>query len=537
MSKTTNNKKPGAKKIICVIAAIVAAAAVIFLAAFNMVLDNGAMDRSMTAIESENYSVSIADMEYFYRSVANNYISMLNSYGMSSYISIDSSTSHKLQDCSLGDGTWFDFFLSMTKTEVEKLLTCAEAARAEGITLDDEDYAAIDDEIESIIGSAESYGYSFKEYLSAVYGNSVNEKVIRECLELQLLYSAYIEAHVDAADTSDAALEELYDAEASDIVEYLQFTFDYNDFIADEEDEDEETADTAESTDTEETTDERTAFTTTDVDEAKKKAEDDANALFEDIAAASTLEERRAIFDDFIKTYLTETFGLSDEDYEENKDNFLTTSTYKEDDEMLEWMFGDDTVAGEYKLIAEDETADDDDETAELGKTYTVVLLTETAHRDVSLATADIRHILFSDDDYEDDTKANEVLAELRAVLDSGDQDKFEEEFARLAAEYSADTSNKNDGGLMEDLSKGSTVDEFDEWVFGGEHTVGDLDIVKTEDYGWHIVYFEAEGLPAWKNTLISSIEADAESAAETAAKEAYSTTSDDSKMSKWIDA
>lgn len=547
MSKTTNTKKTGAKKIICVIAAIAVTAAVIFLAAFNMVLDNGTLNRSMTAMKSENYTVSVAEMEYFYRTVANSYITMLNNYGMSSYISIDSSTSHKLQDCSMGDGTWFDFFLDMTKSEVTKLLSCVEAARAEGITLDDEAKTSIDEEIENIAGTAESYGYSLKEYITAVYGNSVNEKTIRDCLELQLIYEAYIEAHVDAADTSDARLEEEYDAEKSNIVDYMTFTFDYNDFLADE-DEDEESTSEATDTTTDESSDEeeRTAFTTTDVAEAKKKAEDDANALADALGNAASVEDKKTIFDNFIKDYLTGDFGLSDEDYEDNKDNFTVSATYTESNETLEWAFAgfrsddDDSTekraAGDVILFEEDEEADEDDENAELGKTYTVVLLLETSHRDESLATADIRHILFSDDDYEDDTKANEVLAELQNVL-ANDPDKFEEEFARLAAEYSGDTSNKNDGGLMEDLSKGSTVDEFDDWVFGGEHKAGDLGIVKTEDYGWHIVYFEAEGLPTWKNTLISDIEADAQTEAENSAEEAHSVTADDDKMSKWIDA
>ncbi len=528
MSKTTNNKKPGAKKIICAVAAIVVTAAVIFLAAFNLVLDNGSLDRSMTAMKSENYNVSVAEMEYFYRTVANSYISMLNSYGMSSYISIDSSTSHKLQNCTMGDGTWFDFFLDMTKSEVTKILTCAEAARAEGITLDDEALASIDEEIANITGTAESYGYSFKEYLNAVYGGAVNEQVIRDCLELQLLYSAYVSDHVDKADTDDATLEKEYDAEASDIVEYMSFTFDYNDFLADEDEEDDES------------TEENKAFSTTNVKEAQDKAVNDANDLYTDLKAANDLEAKKKIFNDFIKEYLTGTFGLSDEDYEKNKDNFTLTSKRSSDDETIKWAFGtedDVRTAGDINSFVEKEELGDDESDKEAGEIYTVVLLTETAHRDDSLATADIRHILFSDDDYEDDTKANEILAELKAVLDSGDHDAFEEKFASLAAEYSGDSSNKNNGGLMEELAKGTTVDEFDEWVFGGEHKAGDLGIVKTEDYGWHIVYFEAEGLPAWKNTLISEIEANAQTEAENNAKEAYSVSSDDNKMSKWIDA
>ena len=89
----------------------------------------------------------------------------------------------------------------------------------------------------------------------------------------------------------------------------------------------------------------------------------------------------------------------------------------------------------------------------------------------------------------------------------------------------------------MEDLAEGSTVTEFNDWVFCGENTKGSLGIVETEKYGWHVVYFEDEGLPAWKNDIISKIESDARSEAETKASETYTVTQDDNKMSKWIDA
>ena len=114
-----NNKKSGGKKILCWIVAIVIVAAVVSLALFNQALDSGWLDRSMDAMKTENFSVSIAGMEYFYRTVANSYISMYQSYGMSSYINIDSSISHKKQQCSMTQsGTWFDFFLATTKAEI-----------------------------------------------------------------------------------------------------------------------------------------------------------------------------------------------------------------------------------------------------------------------------------------------------------------------------------------------------------------------------------------------------------------------------------
>ena len=40
-------------------------------------------------------------------------------------------------------------------------------------------------------------------------------------------------------------------------------------------------------------------------------------------------------------------------------------------------------------------------------------------------------------------------------------------------------------------------VEEFENWIYG-ERTPGDCEIVETT-YGYHVVYFIGDGLPAWK--------------------------------------
>ena len=40
-------------------------------------------------------------------------------------------------------------------------------------------------------------------------------------------------------------------------------------------------------------------------------------------------------------------------------------------------------------------------------------------------------------------------------------------------------------------------VTEFENWIYG-ERTKGDCEIVETT-YGYHVVYFVGDGLPAWK--------------------------------------
>ena len=476
------------------------------------------------AVKTENYSLSVTDMTYYFRTVYHSYVSMLESYGLSDYIVIDRSKSLKEQECTMAsEGTWYDFFLTMTISEVEKLLACAEQAKASGIALTEEDHSIIETSVAKFDEYADDAGVTTEEYLEALYGKKVTADTLRKHFELQQLYQKYISLAEQLADTSDGTVERIYAADSKqyDTAEYISFTFDFNDLYLEEGEQIDEPGD---------------AFLTKDRDEAVKKSREDAGKLKADLDLADTLEERQKIFEEFLKDYLTDEFGLTDAEYEAQKDSFIKTATYTKNDETLVWAFDEHTKAGDVKMFTEKEEhehEEGDDESA-LAEIYTVVLITREAGRDESMATADVRHILFSKDDYEDDTKAKEVLAELEKLV--GD-DGFTAKFEELAKEYSADTSNKDKGGLMEDCYKGQFVTEFDEWVFGGENAEGSLGIVKTEDYGWHIVYIEKEGLPTWKNTIINEIEADARSEAETKAADTYTVTQDDNKMSKWIDA
>jgi len=86
--------------------------------------------------------------------------------------------------------------------------------------------------------------------------------------------------------------------------------------------------------------------------------------------------------------------------------------------------------------------------------------------------------------------KASHILVDSEAkAKDVKEKLQAGEDFAKLAKEYSTDTSNKDQGGELGYFSKGSMVPEFEEAAFS--LGVGEIsDPVKT-DYGYHIIKVE----------------------------------------------
>lgn len=526
--ETVNNTEyeaaPKNTKLITTIATAAIACILVACLVLSAVVNTGILLRSRNVAKTDNFSASGSVAAYLIYSQAQEMAALYQQYGMNYSVAqiLDSS---------------FDSMAENTMSQLRQMLILSEYAKKNNISLSDDDKEAIDSYIGSIAEAASSNLYSTGAYIKLMYGAGVNEKDIREALELNYLANAAykaLEKEFEAQVTEDAVKK--YMDEHVDqfyMVDYLSYTFTA-----------ELTAAGAEATE-----EEKAAY------EADKTA---LKALAEKLAAAKTADEFKAAAADYIvNTVASETFdelyakealteapaedvlkadkanvlalvlkSLTSEDevkFEKSADDaynnaleeifdelctdaetaytdLVSEGVYHyapdtEEDKIAEidkWLFDETTKAGDTKVI----TSEGDKKS-----TYTAYLMTETSHLDES-ETKDVAHILvqFESKKPTDEEKAaakaeaEQILADFLA----GEQTK--DAFEKLGNEKTDDSNV-----IYEGVYEGQMVAEFEDWCFDEARKTGDTGIVETE-YGYHVMYFIGEGKLAWENTAHAGV-------------------------------
>ncbi len=435
------------------------------------------------AVKSKSYNITLPIMTYLFNY---NYKSYVDNYGTyMTYYGFDSTKDLKEQYYNEESGqTWYDYFMDMTKQYIEQTLIMAEAAKENGVELDESDNKTIEETITSLQSAASANSQTAEQYISSYYGSGVTESDIRECLKLTTLAQKYYNQLHDGYKYTDEDYEKFYEENKTSYLyaDFLSFSFDF-------------TAETVSG--------EESAEVSVNAEEKQK-----AKSYAEDLAKCKTAEE----FKDYITKYLkanpdlvhTESSAASDESSAETSvsekeldaaiqtqvDAALTSKyTYEVTSEAGKWVFEDGRKQNETKII---EGTDN----------YTVIMMVKPAYRDESI-NKNVRHILLSTETYGTEDKAKAKADEVYAEWKKGD--KTEDSFAKLAEKYSSDPGSSNNGGLYENVSEGQMVTEFNDWVFDKSRKKGDTGIVKTS-YGYHIMYFSGDSDAAWKVSVDSAM-------------------------------
>lgn len=426
----------------------------------------GLLLRASAPLSSANFKVDGAMLTYFYRT---SYYSFVSSMGDSISYFLDTSKPLKSQQFVDGQQTWHDYLLTSATAQAKEMLVLAEAAKAAGMSLDDEDNAALEENMAALEASAKSYNYpSVDAFVAAQYGEGLKEKDIRRCIELSLLASKYSAKMQDDIVIADGEVETYFNEHQADYtyVDLRQYTFSAG--VAAEGE----------------------GVT----DEQKNQMKADLKKHAEALAECKTA----VAFDAYLTKYMKDNAAstgkgeITEDNIKSNLEQNVYSAYAARDTEQGKWAFDASRKAGDTTVIADDEKI-----------SYTVVLLERPTYR-MEDTTRNVRHILFQIANHTDaagaKAEAERVLAEWEASA------KTEEAFAELANKYSEDPGSNTAGGLYENVAEDEMVAEFDAWIYDETRKAGDVAIVESASTGAHILYFVGEGAPVWEVQVRNTI-------------------------------
>jgi hypothetical protein len=487
--------------------------AILLLLAWFLCWFFGVFLRTSTAVSvADGSKVSVAEYEYYYRSMYNYYYTMSKQYEeyYSSYYGtgagkmftgFDSTLSPENQeytsstlDSKYGDNpTWADYFES-TAIDTSRIYTALwEMAKDKGYTLTKTEQSEIDSYVKQLRETAADDDYSLDAYLRNQYGKGMTENLLRKIYEKQTLASDYLDdvksGYSDAVTT--AQIQAIYDKTPYEYnnVSYKVYSF---------------TSDAAENTDSTSYTDaELKTMTEQNNTDTEAKAQTMLDAIT-DSASFDTLAYNNSA-DDVKEYYKDSTYTLmSGYDYSTIKSALNATAA--------KWITSTDRKTGDKKMFTISNSS--------TGTVSCYVVYIETpGARDDTLQPVNVRSILFavSDDTTSTtsssskthtDAQAKALAEKYYAKWKSGKA--TEATFKSYASKYSEDSNTSDNGGLIEDIYKTGNTTTYDQnlinWCYTSGRKAGDSGIIQTSS-GYQILYCtKVSKLTKWQATIRDSI-------------------------------
>lgn len=415
------------KRILIVAAAVVVIAAIVFLG----MVSTGFFAKHGTAAVAAGHNLTAAEVNYFYNTAYSNNSSTM-SYFVDSSVPLD-------EQAFPGDSydTWADYLMDVALSSAAATYAVYDEALANGYTISESGAEAIENNLQMFDLYASVYGYSSADaYLTYVFGAGSTVEDYRNYMTVNTIAEEYSASISEGLTYTQEDIDAYYGehAEDFDAVNFRIFAI---------------SADSS----------------AEDAEAALAEAEETAKAM----AEASQGDE-----DTFLALALENTAEESQETYD------AATATLREDyikasapDACQEWLFDAARQPGDATYVANGETG------------YYVLYFVGQA--DYSYLLPNVRHILVSVSDTTDEDAMATAQEEAQAILDeflAGEQ--TEEAFAALADEKSDDTS---EGGLIEAIAPGVTVESFEDWAYDEARQTGDTGLIEST-YGYHVMYF-----------------------------------------------
>lgn len=443
---------------------------------YNVCDSNGVFLRSRVSVSSEHYSVNNAMLSYYYHYDYNYFVTRNASY--LAYFNLDTSKPLKSQIYDKNSGTtWYDYFMNTALNDAKQALYLCEAARANGLTLTEEDYKSIDESIEGLKTAAKAYNVSLNRYISSMYGNGVKEKDLRKCFELSTLASKQYDKMMESYSFTEEERQKYCEENKESF-----FKADYMSYV----------------------------FKAEFADDASEKdileAKDNAKKLADELAGKNTKDDFFNYISEYLKSQKKDDAEESKDDKKDEEvtaDKYLTEEhSYGTESELDKWLFEEGRAEGDTKVVS----AEDDSKKT---YSYTVYLVIKPQYR-LEYSLVNVRHILIEAGSSATDAEKEAAKAKAEKLLeDFKNGEQTGEAFAKLVKDNSTDTGSVENGGLYENVSKGDMVTEFNDWCFEDGRKVGDTGVVKTT-YGYHVMYLEGFGDAKWSYDAEQALKQDA---------------------------
>lgn len=441
-----------------------------------LVYNSGIIGRNQTAVTIDGEKYTVPQTAYYYQQAYQNF---MNTYGgYASLFGLD--TSKPLKDQAYSeDQSWDEFFKEQAVDNMRLVHAAKTAAKEEGIVLDGEELEAYNENLEAFKSAAAQQGYSYKAYLTAIYGPTMTPSIYEACSQDSFLASKYSSEYSEKNFVySDEEIQAYYEENKN--------TYDLVD---------------------------GGYVTVSGAPEAKTDAEGNAIEATEEekeAAMAQAKETAQQILDAYNAGQDLESAATSVDDtasYNVSEELSYSSSTYGD------WLFDESRRSGDAEILEGDSV-------------YYVAVFNGRQRQEA--LDYNVRHILITAESLElaegEEATEEQLTAKAQEILDSWDG--TEDGFAALANENSKDPGSNTTGGLYENVPKGQMISEFQNWCYEPGRKAGDTGIVYSASTGAHIMYFVGYGdtqywhyacenamvnsaMNEWQQSLIDSVTAE----------------------------
>jgi len=374
--------------------------------------------------------------------------------------------------------TWADFFVARATENISDLVQLHMAAAAAGFVLPQEDRDNIELQYSQMLMEAQMYSNMSPHayptpmsYLQALYGSSLNENTLRGILDFIFTAFAFSDHMRESFTYSEAVLEAFYldNMDKLDIFRYriMQVELEQHrlqDFASPEEYEEAQ-------------------------DAAAVEMEETAQAIADSIITQEDFIDAAREYDEFL--------------YSDERSTLRELMGETIDFNLVEWLVDESRSYGDITTI-------------EVSSGTYVLFFVERDNNDYY--TTAMRQILILRDEvdpfdfieFEDDPDYIEAL-------EIADEEARERAMGALAVfEYGGATESlliemmedfsddHTEGGFYDDIARFSysseglrimrVVEEIEDWLFDETREFGDHELVRTEAFGYHLLYFMGRG-------------------------------------------